>query len=187
MAEFVNVFIQDFEGQFGMLDKRDPGRRAFELIRPEGQEAYYRCNLIEKRYGTVFVKVLTSVRSDRNKARGNGEDAIRVFLIWGNVAGWSVCLGRTARVNRVGTAYRVVERALDRARKVAAQHRDIVWCEYCGNPLVERINKNNGRKYWGCSAYPHTGCRSTNGIFLIPSKKIDWRRTKVVDNGSVPI
>lgn len=164
-AQFINVSIQDLEAHFGCPRKDNPDVRAFDLIRPDGEEAYYLCKLRETDLGTLYVKVLTSVKSDRNKARGCGEDAIRIFLLWEDKDGWTACVGKTKRVNRAGgqgkTADDVAKRAIDRARDVARSQVQLPWCKKCGRPLVERKVKNGpraGRTFLGCSAYAKTKC-----------------------------
>jgi ribosomal protein L37AE/L43A len=160
-ATFIDVRIQDLEAHFGCSRKDNPNLRAFDLIRPEGEEAYYLCRLRETDNGTLYVKVLTSVRSDRNKARGCGEDAIRIFLLWEDKDGWTACVGKTKRVNRAGgqgkTADDVAKRAINRAREVAREHFRLPWCSKCGRPLVQRRNKA-GWPFLGCSAYAQTKC-----------------------------
>jgi hypothetical protein len=158
-ARFISISIADFEKRFNVRDKRDRSRRAFELIRPNGEEAYYLCKLREAPIGTLSIKVLTTVRSGCSDARGCGEDAIRIFLLWTDSAGWTICLNKGKRINRSGgeksTADDIIKRAIDRAREVASEQ--VSWCSRCSRPMVERESRYG--KFLGCSSYKHTGCK----------------------------
>lgn len=39
-----------------------------------------------------------------------------------------------------------------------------VMCPECGEPMVSRVNKGTGQRFWGCSNYPACkGTRDTDG------------------------
>src|SRR3989304_108420 len=169
-ATFIQVGLADFERVFSMPRKDDPSRRAFELVRPPGSEAYYLCKLRTNEHGTLCVKVLTSVAADHASARDCGEDAIRACLYWQGKEGWEKGLGIAKRVNRSGgadrTAADVVLRALERAREVVECRGSFPACPQCGRPMVER--KSARGAFHGCVAYPD--CRGTRNIPLTPQK-----------------
>lgn len=68
---------------------------------------------------TMMVKVYTSLSVGGSVARGCGEDAIRVLLVFENGKA-SGCLYRTQRVFRTGTEQGVIDRVLERAREAYA-------------------------------------------------------------------
>lgn len=157
---YIQVTLDDFEKQFGVKSKKDPNKRAFELFRPEGAEAYYLCKLFELETGTLFVKILTSIRSDRRKARGVGEDAIRIMLAWEdnedeNGNKWFKCLDKGKRVFRSGgthsTANDVIKRTINRAREMATGAQRIKKCPNCYRPMVPRQGPTGW--FYGCIGY----------------------------------
>jgi hypothetical protein len=165
-ATYIRPTLSDFEAQFSMPAKNNPGVRAFELVRPSGSEAYYLCKLKSGDAGTLCLKVLTSVAADHASARGCGEDAIRVALYWQDAEGWEKPLGKGKRVNRCGgrdaTAADVVARALDRAREVAKCRGTLPACPDCGRPMVVRVAKNSGKPFYGCIGFAANVCRGTD-------------------------
>lgn len=162
-ATFIQVTLQDFERHFSMPHKKDPSKRAFELVQPAGEEAYYLCVLRTSDLGTLYVKVLTTVKSGCSRARQVGRDAIRCYLLWKDREGWSTCVGKTNRTYRSGgqgaTADDVVLRALDKVREVARNHVHLSKCPRCGRPMVERNGKNGS--FLGCCAFRSTGCKGS--------------------------
>lgn len=81
------------------------------------------------------IAVYSSVTEGSMKARGCGEDAIRVVLL-GTVSGdktW--CLRKTTRIHRTGSVAKVLERILDRIME-AAEAAKIYGgpCKDCGSP-----------------------------------------------------
>lgn len=167
MTRFIDVSLDDFEAQFNVPHKRDPNRRAFNLIKPEGMEAYYECTLRESSAGSLVIKVYTSVASDRKKARGVGEDAIRIAVIWNDKEGWTKAIGeKPKRVYRSGsetsTAKDVVERTFNRTKEVASETVGIIICERCGRPMVKREGKNG--PFLGCIGFTKKVCSNTRNI-----------------------
>ena len=166
-AQFIPVTIEDFEQQFNIPSKKNPAERAFNLIRPSGSEAYYECSLRETSAGKLSIKVYTSVRSDRNKARGVGEDAIRIVVLWTDKLNWNKPIGeKPKRIHRSGgansTAHDVVERAFNRAKEIATEAMAINIC-HCGRPMVIRESKD-GRKFLGCIGFSKKICSGTKNI-----------------------
>lgn len=167
MTQFIPVTIEDFEKQFNVPSKRDPLRRAFNLIRPEGSEAYYECTLRESNAGSLIIKVYTSVAADRNKARNVGEDAIRIAVIWNDKDGWSKPIGeKPKRIYRAGsansTAEDVIKRAFVRSKEVALKAMLTLNCNQCGRPMVERKGKNGN--FLGCIGFSKKVCNNTRNI-----------------------
>lgn len=158
-VEFIPITLDDFEKQFNTPDKRDSSKRAFELFRPEGQEAYYECKLSTSDVGSLLIKVYTSIRSDRRKARNVGEDAIRIILGWEDDDGWFRCINKGKRVYRSGgagsTADDVIKRALDRAREmvrdVMGPNSEIRKCPRCSRPMTLKEGKFGN--FYGCIGY----------------------------------
>lgn len=146
-----------------MPHKQDPTKRAFELVSPEGEEAYYLCLLQAIQLGSLYVKVLTTIKTGQDRARDVGRDAIRCHLLWTDAAGWTACVGKTNRTYRSGgkgtTANDVVLRALDKAREVAKSHMQLPLCPKCRRPMVERKGKNG--PFLGCCAFKHNGCKGS--------------------------
>jgi hypothetical protein len=166
MAHFIQVTLDDFEEQFSMPSKKDPSRRAFNLTRPNDSEAFYTCVLDERQQGRMVIKLLTTIRGDRVKARGCGEDAIRCFMVWEDIEGWTSVIGRTNRTYRSGgkdaTAADVVARALKKARDVAKEK--VPACPDCGRPMLLRKVKEGdraGQTFWGCCAFKEERCKGT--------------------------
>lgn len=170
-AEYIQVTLDDFEEQFNILSKKEPTKRAFELFRPKGQEAYYVCKLHEAKEGTLLIKVYTSISSDRRKARNVGEDAIRIVLGWEDPDGWFRCIDKGKRVFRSGgknaTAHDVIKRTIDRAREMAKdaigeQHK-IKKCKACSRPMVLREGSNG--LFYGCLGFAkNKACTATMRI-----------------------
>ena len=165
-TQFISVTIQDFEEQFNVPSKRNQTQRAFNLIRPEGSEAYYECILRQNTTGQLSIKVYTSVRSDRNKARGVGEDAIRIVILWSDKLGWDKPVGeKPKRIHRSGgvnaTAHDVVERAFNRAKEIATEAMKLPVCS-CGRPMVIREGKSG--KFLGCIGFAKKVCNGTRNI-----------------------
>ena len=156
MAQFIQVSLTDFEKRFGLVSK---GKRVFDLIRPENEEAYYLCELTTRNSGKVVLKLLTTVRGDRVQARGCGEDAIRCFLIWKDNNGWESVISKTNRTYRSGGASStpddVVVRAMNKAREMAKERHPA--CPKCGRPMVLRNGKNGD--FWGCCGFKEEQCR----------------------------
>lgn len=70
---------------------------------------------------TMYVKIYTSMPLNAGDARGCGEDAIRVLLVFVNPrTNKSGCLHKTSRVYRTGSEAAVIERTLERAREAYA-------------------------------------------------------------------
>jgi len=165
-ATYIRPTLVDFEAQFSMPNKQEPNKRAFELVRPSGAEAYYLCKLKSNEAGTLCLKVLTSVAAEHISARGCGEDAIRVVLYWQDAQGWEKPLGKGRRVNRCGgrdaTAADVVTRALDRAREVAQCRGKLPVCPDCGRPMVVRVAKTSGKPFYSCIGFSANVCRGTD-------------------------
>jgi hypothetical protein len=165
-AQYIRPTIADFEAQFSMPSRQDPDKRAFELVRPHGSEAYYLCRLKAGEAGTLCLKVLTSVAAEHASARGCGEDAIRVALYWQDANGWEKPLGKGKRVNRCGgagkTAADVVGRALERAREVAQSRGKLPVCGRCGRPMVVRVAKSTGKPFYGCIGFSMSVCNGTD-------------------------
>jgi hypothetical protein len=76
---------------------------------------------------TMFVKIYTSLPKNRDEARGCGDDAIRVVLIFDNpTTGKSGGLYKAPRVYRTGSEERVIARTLERARNAYQNANDRV-------------------------------------------------------------
>jgi hypothetical protein len=70
----------------------------------------------------MWVKIFTSLPKQVGDARGCGEDAIRVLLVFENpVSKASGCLYKASRVYRTGSEQAVIERTLERARECYAE------------------------------------------------------------------
>lgn len=79
-----------------------------------GELVYMRQHHIDK---TMYIKIFTSLPLAGGNTRALGADAIRVLLIFKNPnTGKSGCLFKALRVYRTGTAEKVIERAIQRAR-----------------------------------------------------------------------
>lgn len=99
-----NVFCQSMEAK-GFT----PDPEAF------GELIYIRQHHLDP---TMYVKIYTSMPLRSGDARGCGQDAIRVMLIFKNDrTGRSGCLHKTSRVYRTGSEAAVIERTLERARE----------------------------------------------------------------------
>lgn len=162
-ATFIPVKLEDFEAAFGLPSKKDPTKRAFDLIKPDGQEAYYECCLRQNNVGKLVVRVYTSVRSDRQKARECGEDAIRIAIVWLDNDGWSSGVGnKPARVYRSGgagaTAKDIINRAFDRTKKVSIEAMKFPICN-CGRIMVNRKSKHG--EFYGCIGFGNSNCSFT--------------------------
>lgn len=88
-----------------------------------GELVYYRRHHNDP---TMMVKVYTSLPRNAEEARGCGEDAIRVLLVFerpaqGERPGASGCLYKASRVYRTGSEQAVIERTLERARECYAE------------------------------------------------------------------
>lgn len=172
-ATYIQVTLADFEAQFNLPRKDDPHTRAFELVRPPEAEAYYLCKLREEACGVLYLKVLTSIRGDRQAARNVGEDAIRCCLYWKDEQGWEAGLGSAARVYRSGgegkTARDVVARALKRARELAGNSR-LPRCPRCARPMVKRESKHG--EFWGCIGWgdKRARCGGVRQVLPVPVK-----------------
>lgn len=82
----------------------------------QGAEVVYRRR--HHRDPTMWVKVYTSLAKDASVARGCGEDAIRVVLVFENPrTGASGCLYKCPRVYRTGSEQKVLDRLLERMRE----------------------------------------------------------------------
>lgn len=165
-AQYIPVSLEDFEEQFNIPSKKNPTERAFNLIRPQNSEAYYECVLRKTNAGQLAIKVYTSVQYDKTKARGVGEDAIRIVVIWTDNLGWERPFGDKAkRIYRSGglnaTAKDVVERALNRAKEVATEAMKSTIC-HCGRPMVIRDSKNG--KFLSCIGFVKKACNGTKNI-----------------------
>lgn len=165
-STFIPVRLEDFELRFNIPHKKDLNRRAFELIRPEGAEAYYECILRETGQGKLCVKVYTSIRSDRKTSRDCGEDAIRIVIVWKDKSGWEKPIGKKpARVYRAArpgsSADVIVVRALDRARTVSGEAMSLPICE-CGRPMALREGPSG--KFYGCIGFVEKVCSKTRRV-----------------------
>lgn len=79
-----------------------------------------------------FVRVYTSVVN--GIARGDGEDAIRVTLVWKDLkTGGITPISRNGRVNRTGEMEEIVERTLQRGRDLFLSLPSVPQCK-CGAP-----------------------------------------------------
>lgn len=79
-----------------------------------------------------FVRVYTSVVN--GIARGDGEDAIRVTLIWKDPkTGAFTPISKNGRVNRTGEMEEIVERTLQRGRDLFLSLPSVPQCK-CGAP-----------------------------------------------------
>ena len=79
-----------------------------------------------------FIRVYTSVVN--GVARGDGEDAIRVTLVWRDSAKNSLTpISKSTRVNRTGDMEEIVERTLQRGRDLWTSVPNISRC-HCGAP-----------------------------------------------------
>lgn len=159
---FINVSLADFEAQFNVPSKRDPSKRAFELVQPAKSEIYYECVLRQTNMGQLVVRVYTSVAAESQSARGNGQDAIRIVNVWIDNNGWQKPIGeKQKRVNRSGgatsTAYSVVFRAMERAREAAKEAMDFPVCNKCGRIKVPRVSKFG--EFFGCIGFQKEGCK----------------------------
>ena len=91
----------------------------FEAVSAGGELVYRRRHHLDT---TMFVKVYTSLPARAGDARGCGEDAIRVLLVFENPrTGASGCLHKASRVYRTGSESAVVERMMGRARECYAE------------------------------------------------------------------
>jgi hypothetical protein len=109
------------------------GKRYVEVSRQAFLDALHRCGFREhpgqgggelvysRQHSldpTMWVKVFTSLPRSAGDARGCGEDAIRVLLVFENpVSKASGCLHKASRVYRTGSEVKVIERTLERARE----------------------------------------------------------------------
>lgn len=92
-----------------------------------------------------IIRVYTSVVN--GVARGEGEDAIRVSLIWKNPASNVVIpVSKSGRVNRTGEMEEIVERTLQRGRDLWLASSKVSNCR-CGAP---KITSKAGKLY--CAA-----------------------------------
>lgn len=90
----------------------------------QGEIVYIRQHHFDK---TMFVKIFTSLPKVGGDARGCGDDAIRVVLIFDNPAtGKSGGLFKASRVYRTGSQEKVIERTLERAREAYQNANDRV-------------------------------------------------------------
>ena len=79
-----------------------------------------------------FIRVYTSVVN--GVARGDGEDAIRVTLVWKDPVNNSFTpISKSTRVNRTGEMEEIVERTLQRGRDLWTSVPNISRCN-CGAP-----------------------------------------------------
>jgi hypothetical protein len=102
----------------------------------EGREVVYRRK--HRKDPTMMVKVYTSLSAGAPTARGCGEDAIRVVLVFQNPrTGRSGCLHKCRRVYRTGTEQAVLERLLARMREATRPWNDDRESE--GGGLVTKI------------------------------------------------
>lgn len=101
-----------------MMDAMD--RAGFTPDSSGGELIYTRRHKVDP---TMVVKVYTSMPAyDHGGARGVGEDAIRVVLIFDNPrTGRSGGLYKASRVYRTGSEEGVIERTLERARECYAE------------------------------------------------------------------
>lgn len=81
----------------------------------------------------VFVRVYTSVRVDRETARGCGKDAIRVALVFQHEDKWHG-ISSEQRVFRTGTVDGVLERMVERMRAAWVEARSLRRCGKCSAP-----------------------------------------------------
>lgn len=90
-------------------------RAGFTPYPSRGELVYARKHHLDP---TMLVKVYTSLPLQAGDARGCGEDAIRVLLVFENErTKASGCLYKASRVYRTGSEQAVVERVLERARE----------------------------------------------------------------------
>lgn len=88
----------------------------------------------------VEVRVYTTVVG--GSVRALGKDAIRVVATYETREGKERGLARTSRVFRTGTIAAIVERAVERARKVYGDVRMVERCRSCGAP---RFKASSGK------------------------------------------
>lgn len=165
-AQYIPISIEDFEQLFNISSKTNPSERAFNLVHPRASELYYECILRKNSTGKLVLKVYTSIQADKTKARGVGEDAIRIVVLWQDNLGWERSFGDKAkRIYRSGgegsTAKDVIERTFKRAKEVASEAMKHNIC-HCGRPMVIRDGKNG--KFWSCIGFMKQACNGTKSI-----------------------
>lgn len=170
MAQFIPVSLEDFENVFNIPSKKNPTKRAFELIRPPDSEIYYQCFLKESIQGSLLIKIYTSIAANNKEARGVGEDAIRIAVVWNDKTNWSKAIGnKPKRIYRSGsdtsTAKDVVNRAFKRAKEIAIEAMGTIMCNACGRPMVIRKGKNGD--FLGCIGFSKNVCSNTRSIGAI--------------------
>jgi hypothetical protein len=81
-----------------------------------------------------YIRVYTSIVN--GIAREDGEDAIRIVLLWKNVKKDSFTpISKSTRVNRTGEIEKIVERTLSRARELWGKMSEVKRC-HCGAPKI---------------------------------------------------
>ena len=81
-----------------------------------------------------YIRVYTSIVN--GIAREDGEDAIRVVLLWKNVKKDSFTpISKSTRVNRTGEIEKIVKRTLSRARELWGKMSEVKRC-HCGAPKI---------------------------------------------------
>ena len=103
--------------------------------RPGSTEAVY-SREVNGTNGKIKVLVYTSVIPSVHgfDIRGNGDDSIKVCAIYTGRGGKERGLVKETRVHRVGQIEDIVQRMLDRMRKVYAAARHTSNCPKCGAP-----------------------------------------------------
>jgi hypothetical protein len=92
-------------------------KAGFRLMEPAGyglggEEIYFRAH---DKDATYAIKVYSSIQYGRSKARGVGQDAIRVVAL--RFRGQWIGIWKSKRIHRTGTVEGVLERMIERARE----------------------------------------------------------------------
>ena len=85
-----------------------------------------------------LIKVYSSIVN--GVAREEGEDAIRVILMWVSKDGKMTPISKSSRVNRTGEIEKIVERTLERGRGLWKEISELEVCS-CGAPKI--LSKKN--------------------------------------------
>ena len=125
-----------------------------DFLRPQG---FHQINLDHSCHEIVYGKELNPKLVMRvytgivgQSSRNSGQDAIRVALFKNGQ--W--CRG-SAKVLRIPTWQVNLQKRIDDLSKTKD-------CQQCGSPMVERVNRQDKRKFLGCSAFPK--CKYTEEL-----------------------
>ena len=103
----------------------------------------------------LSLRVFTGIEPT-GASREVGKDAIRVCLFWRKPDGTITKASGSKRVHRVNGWKNNLKNRLD------SWEQDFITCSVCGAPMIERTNRNNGNKFFGCCNYPN--CKSIRPI-----------------------